>query len=81
MTKRYDKHYFDHWYRDPHDRVSTRESLDRKVRMAISVTEFLLGREIKSVIDVGCGEAPWFTVLRRLRPSRRSSSRCSRDSR
>ena len=71
MTKRYDKHYFDHWYRDPRDRVSTRESLERKVRMAVSVTEFLLGREIRSVIDVGCGEAPWFTVLRRLRPHAR----------
>jgi len=71
MTKRYDKHYFDHWYRHPHDRVSTRESLERKVRMAISVTEFLLGREIRSVIDVGCGEAPWFTLLRRLRPGAR----------
>jgi SAM-dependent methyltransferase len=69
MTKRYDKHYFDHWYRDPRARVSTRESLERKVRMAISVTEFLLGRPITSVVDVGCGEAPWLAVLRRLRPS------------
>ena len=71
MTKRYDKHYFDHWYRDPHERVATRESLERKVRMAISVTEFLLGRELKSIIDVGCGEASWFPVLRRLRPHAR----------
>lgn len=71
MTKHYDKHYFDHWYRDPRERVATRESLDRKVRMAIGVTEFLLGRELRSVIDIGCGEAPWFVVLRRLRPRAR----------
>jgi len=71
MTKRYDQHYFDRWYRDPRDRVATRDSLERKVRMAVSVTEFLLGRGLRSVIDVGCGEAPWFTVLRRVRPGAR----------
>ena len=69
--KVYDQTYFNRWYRDPNDRVSTRESLVRKVRMAVSVTEFLLGREIRSVLDVGCGEAPWFLVLKRLRPNAR----------
>ena len=69
--KVYDQTYFNRWYRDPSDRVSTRDSLVRKVRMAVSVTEFLLGREIRSVLDVGCGEAPWFLVLKRLRPNAR----------
>jgi SAM-dependent methyltransferase len=69
--KVYDETYFNRWYRDPTDRVSTRESLVRKVRMAVSVTEFLLGREIRSVLDVGCGEAPWFPILKRLRPTAR----------
>jgi SAM-dependent methyltransferase len=66
--KAYDRAYFERWYRDPTDRVSTRDSLDRKVRMAVSVTEFLIGRPIRSVLDVGCGEAPWQPVLKRLRP-------------
>ena len=69
--KVYDQTYFNRWYRDPTDRVSTRESLVRKIRMAVSVNEFLLGREIRSVLDVGCGEAPWFGVLKRLRPKAR----------
>ena len=69
--KVYDQTYFNRWYRDPNDRVSTRESLVRKVRMAVSVTEFLLGREIRSVLAVGCGAAPWFLVLKRLRPNAR----------
>ena len=69
--KVYDQTYFNRWYRDPSDRVSTRDSLVRKIRMAVSVTEFLLGREIRSVLDVGCGEAPWFRVLKRLRPKAR----------
>lgn len=66
--KAYDRAYFERWYRDPTDRVSTRDSLERKVRMAVSVTEFLIGRPIRSVLDVGCGEAPWQPVLKRLRP-------------
>ncbi|HXT16090.1 MAG TPA: methyltransferase domain-containing protein [Gemmatimonadaceae bacterium] len=66
--KTYDREYFERWYRDPRHRVATRESLARKVRMAVSLTEFLLGRTLRSVLDVGCGEAPWFTVLKRVRP-------------
>ena len=65
--KAYDRAYFDRWYRDPTDAVSSRESLERKVRLAVSVTEYVIGRPIRSVLDVGCGEAPWFPVLRRLR--------------
>ena len=65
--KSYDRAYFERWYRDPADRVATRASLERKVRMAVSVAEFILGRRIRNVLDVGCGEAPWYTVLRRLR--------------
>jgi SAM-dependent methyltransferase len=66
--KSYDHAYFERWYRHPTDRVSTRESLERKARMAIAVTEFLIGRRIRTILDVGCGEAPWFPVIRRLRP-------------
>lgn len=65
--KTYDQSYFDRWYRDPSDRVATRDSLERKVRLAVSVTEFLIGRRIRTVLDVGCGEAPWYPVLRKLR--------------
>ena len=66
--KSYDQAYFERWYRDPADRVSTRQSLERKIRMALGVAEFLLGRHVRTVLDVGCGEAPWFPILRRLRP-------------
>jgi SAM-dependent methyltransferase len=66
--KAYDRAYFERWYRHPEDRVSTRDSLARKVRLAVSTTEFLIGRPIRSVLDIGCGEAPWQPVLKRLRP-------------
>lgn len=67
VMKTYDRAYFDRWYRHPSDRVATRDSLGRKVRLAVSVAEFVLGRKIRTVLDVGCGEAPWFPVLERLR--------------
>jgi trans-aconitate methyltransferase len=66
--KSYDRAYFERWYRHPTDRVSTRESLERKARMALAVTEFLIGRRVRSILDVGCGEAAWYPVVRRLRP-------------
>ena len=69
--KSYDRAYFERWYRHPVDRVATRESLTRKVRMAVSVAEYLLGRPIRTVLDVGCGEAPWQPLLARLRPHAR----------
>ena len=65
--KTYDRAYFDRWYRDPAERVTTRENLERKVRMVISLTEYLIGRRVRTVLDVGCGEAPWYPVVRRLR--------------
>jgi SAM-dependent methyltransferase len=70
-VKSYDRSYFDRWYRDPDDRVATRESLDRKVRMAVALAEFLLGRKVRSVLDIGCGEAPWQRVIKRVRPQAR----------
>jgi len=70
-VKFYDRSYFDRWYRDPGDRVATRESLERKVRMAVALAEFLLGRKIRSVLDVGCGEAAWQPLLKRIRPQAR----------
>jgi SAM-dependent methyltransferase len=65
--KRYDQEYYDHWYRS-RAAVITAESRLRKVRLALAAAEFALGRDIRSVLDVGCGEAAWRAVLRRMRP-------------
>jgi SAM-dependent methyltransferase len=66
--KRYDQSYFDRWYRS-RAAVVTAASRARKVRLAVAAAEFVLSREIRSVLDVGCGEAPWRAVLRRMRPN------------
>jgi SAM-dependent methyltransferase len=44
------------------------EVVRRKVRLALAAAEYMLGREIRSVLDIGCGETPWRTELRRVRP-------------
>src|SRR4051812_32270486 len=69
MTKTYSQEYYDRWYRDPEHKVASREGVARKVALAVSAAEFLLARPIESVLDVGCGEAPWRAPLRKLRPN------------
>jgi len=66
--KTYNRQYYDRWYRDPDHKVATAEGVARKVSLAVSAAEFLLARKIESVLDIGCGEAPWRAPLRKLRP-------------
>ena len=66
--KRYDRAYYDKWYRDRRHMAVTPAVLRRKVALALAQAEFYLGRPLRNVLDVGCGEAPWRAVLRRLRP-------------
>jgi len=68
MTKVYDRAYFDKWYRDPRHSVVSRHELERKVALALAVAEYYLGRRVRNVLDVGCGEGVWRAPLRRLRP-------------
>lgn len=69
MIKKYDRDYFDHWYRGEY--ICDRAILARKVAMAVAMAEHYLGRTIKSVLDVGCGEAHWRAPLVKLRPKLR----------
>ena len=68
MAKHYDRAYFEKWYRHPRHRVGSRAELTRKVAMTVHLAEYYLARPLRNVLDVGCGEAPWRAVLRRLRP-------------
>lgn len=71
MAKRYDRAYFDRWYRRAGRRVRTPAELARTVAMVVAVTEWVLDRRLRSVLDVGCGEGPWQPILQRLRPGSR----------
>lgn len=69
MSKTYDRNYFDKWYRDPNHAVGSPAELRRKVAMVVAQTEYYLGRPLRNVLDVGCGEASWRAPLRKLRPA------------
>jgi SAM-dependent methyltransferase len=66
--KRYDRAYFDRWYRNPRSAVVHRGVLARRVQFAVAAAEYLLERPIRRVLDVGCGEAPWRALLKLARP-------------
>lgn len=69
-AKRYDRPYFDHWYRG-RNRVSTKDDVRRKVSLAITESEYFLHRRLRSVLDVGCGEGAWQPHIEALRPGAR----------
>lgn len=69
MGKRYDRDYFDTWYR--RRGLGDARRLARKVALAVAVAEYHLERPIRSVLDIGCGEGAWRAPLRKLRPQAR----------
>ena len=66
MAKRYDRAYFDQWYRQRG--IGGARRLARKVALAVATAEYHLERPIRSVLDIGCGEGAWRAPLRALRP-------------
>lgn len=67
MTKRYDRAYFDRWYRGP-DAPKGEDELRRNVHLAVAVAESVLARPVTTVLDVGAGEGRWQPVLHEVRP-------------
>lgn len=69
MTRKvYDRGYFDKWYRSARHAVNTRGELQRKAALAVASAEYYLGHEVRTVLDVGCGEGVWRKPLRAMRP-------------
>lgn len=65
---RFDRAYFDRWYRDPRRRVLDRSEIARRAALVVSVAEYVLERPVRSVLDVGCGEGNWRAPLLARRP-------------
>jgi SAM-dependent methyltransferase len=68
MTKQYDRAYFDRWYHNRRTRVNTPAEVLRKANIAIATAEYFLRRQVRSVLDVGCGVGVWREHLRAIRP-------------
>jgi SAM-dependent methyltransferase len=67
--KRYDRAYFDRWYR--RGGIGGTRRLARKVALAVATAEYHLERPLRTVLDIGCGEGPWRAPLLKLRPGAR----------
>jgi SAM-dependent methyltransferase len=67
-SKQYDRAYFERWYRDRRHAIASGGELYRQVAFAVAITERLLARPLRSVLDAGAGEGRWYPVLRQLRP-------------
>jgi SAM-dependent methyltransferase len=70
-VKAFDKRYFDKWYRTRRHKVRTRGDLARRAAAAVAVTELILERPVRRILDIGCGEGEWGTELLRIRPRAR----------
>ena len=66
MAKRYDRAYFDRWYRE--GGIGGARRLARKVALAVATAEYHLERPLRTVLDIGCGEGAWRAPLLKLRP-------------
>jgi SAM-dependent methyltransferase len=69
LPKRYDRDYFDTWYRQRG--IGDPKRLARKVALAVATAEYHLERPVRSVLDIGCGEGAWRAPLLKLRPGLR----------
>jgi SAM-dependent methyltransferase len=49
--------------------VKSPAELQRQVDFVLHAAEWTLGRRVRTVLDVGCGEGNWQPVLKRLRPA------------
>lgn len=67
--KRYDRAYFDRWYRAPATRVTGAAGLARRAALAVALAEYCLERPVRRVLDVGCGEGNWRAPLLKLCPN------------
>ena len=67
-STRFDRAYFDRWYRDPSRRVLDSAEIARRAALVLSIAEYLLERSVRSVLDVGCGEGNWRAPLLARRP-------------
>jgi SAM-dependent methyltransferase len=67
-SRLYDRQYFDKWYRNPRYRVKSPVELARQVAFVLGTAEHVLARQVRSVLDVGCGEGNWRAPLVRRRP-------------
>jgi SAM-dependent methyltransferase len=69
--KRYDRRYYERYYRAKATRVLTPAERRLRVAAVVALAEHHLGRPLRSALDLGCGAGLWGRELVRLRPGLR----------
>ena len=70
-AKQYDEAYYRRWYHNSGSRIISQQERARQIAMVLAASEYVLQHKVRTVLDVGCGEALWRAVLKRMRPSLR----------
>jgi SAM-dependent methyltransferase len=70
-TKRYDRRYYERFYRAKATRVLAPAERRLRVAAVVALAEHHLGRRLRSALDVGCGAGLWGRELVRQRPGLR----------
>lgn len=65
--RRFDRAYYDRFYRDPGTRVASGEDTDKLATFVVAYLRFL-GLEPETVVDLGCGLGTWRDALARIAP-------------
>ena len=67
---KFDKAYYDRFYRDPHTRSSTPQAAKKQAAFIAAYLRYL-GVRIRSIIDIGCGVGHTLRALGRIYPNAR----------
>ena len=69
-TRKFDRAYYDRYYRDARTRVATRRAFERLGGFVAGYLEYLEIR-VRTVLDLGCGVGHWKPVVRHRFPGAR----------
>ncbi len=66
-SERFDRAYYDRFYRDPRTRVSDARAVGKLAALTKAWAD-CVGLEVRTILDVGCGLGHWRTAARRKWP-------------
>lgn len=65
---RFDKAYFDRYYRNPKTRVITKKGVEKLTAFVASYLKHI-GLRVRRILDIGCGVGLWQEALKRQLPN------------
>lgn len=69
-ARRFDRAYYDRYYRDPATRVTDRTAVKKVARLVAAWTDYL-ELPVRTILDIGCGVGHWRAAARECWPRAR----------